>query len=72
MNARLRPWQALQLVFRMLIMKLSASRSQKDAASHAACDIILKVRSPQDDEIPHLKKDQTLICWAWLTKMKSC
>ena len=37
----------------------------KDAASlYAACDIILKVRSPQDDELPHLKKDQTLICWA--------
>ena len=28
------------------------------------CDIILKVRSPQDDETKLLTKGQTLICWA--------
>ena len=34
------------------------------AALHKACDIILKVRAPIDAEIAHLKKGQTLICWA--------
>ena len=33
-------------------------------ALYKSCDIILKVRSPQDDEIAHLRKGQTLICWA--------
>ncbi|MGC6517103.1 MAG: Re/Si-specific NAD(P)(+) transhydrogenase subunit alpha [Candidatus Puniceispirillaceae bacterium] len=33
-------------------------------ALYEACDIILKVRAPLEDEIAHLRKGQILICWA--------
>ena len=37
----------------------------KDApALFASSDIVMKVRTPTDAEVGHLKKDQTLICWA--------
>ena len=65
MNARLRPWQAANARFQDADYEAVGVTIAKDAASlYAACDIILKVRAPIDAEIPHLKKGQTLICWA--------
>ena len=43
---------------------VGVSIANSASALHKACDIILKVRAPQDDEIALLKKGQTLICWA--------